>query len=356
MPGTGPRVMVTGGRSLRHTGPMPTPDRPPELEVRRATDDDLPAALELAQAALGWNPDDPNDAFFRWKHLENPAGRSPMWVAVDAGRIVGFRVFLRWRFTRPDGRPAAAVRAVDTATHPDHQGRGIFRRLTLGAVEELRDDGRVDFVFNTPNSQSRPGYLKMGWQVVGRVPIAVRPTSPVALYRIVRARTSAGKWSRPSTAGVAAPEALADDGALAALLERLPRPEGLATDRTIDHLRWRYRFAPLAYRAVVAPGGPAAGLAVFRVRDRGAATEAVLCEVLVPDDDPSTPARLVREVARSSGADYVIGTTGTRVGRRALPIPMPRQGPVLTWRAVDPAEQMPPLAEWSLTMGDVELF
>ena len=334
---------------------MPTPDRSLDLEVRRATDDDLPAAIELAQAALGWDADDPNEAFFRWKHLENPAGPSPMWVALDDGRIVGFRVFLRWRFTRPHGPPASAVRAVDTATHPDHQGRGIFRRLTLGAVDEMRAEG-VDFVFNTPNTQSRPGYLKMGWQVVGRVPIAVRPTSPMALYRIARARTSAGKWSRPSSAGIAAPDALADDAAVTDLLASAPQAAGVATDRTVEHLRWRYRFDALAYRAIVAPGGPAAGLAVFRVRDRGAATEAVLCEVLVPDGDRITGNRLVREVARSSGADYVIGTAGTAVGRTALPVPMPRQGPVLTWRAVDPAEHMPPLDQWSLTMGDIELF
>ena len=68
-----------------------------------------------------------------------------------------------------------AVRAVDTATDPDYQGRGLFTRLTLQAIDELRAEG-VDFVFNTPNDQSRPGYLKMGWQVVGTLPTHVRPT------------------------------------------------------------------------------------------------------------------------------------------------------------------------------------
>jgi GNAT superfamily N-acetyltransferase len=334
---------------------MPLPHGPTELEVRPASDDDLPAVLELAQASLGWRPDDPNEAFFRWKHLENPAGRSPMWVAIDGGRVVGFRVFLRWRFVDDTGRTHLAVRAVDTATHPDHQGKGIFRRLTLGAIDELGDEG-VDFVFNTPNTQSRPGYLKMGWQVVGRVPIAVRPRSLRSAYRMTRARTAAGKWSRPTTAGVPAAEALADEVALTTLLTSLRRPTGLTTDRTVEHLRWRYRFDPLAYRAVVAPGGTSHGLAVFRVRDRGAASEAVLCEVLVPDGDRRLAARLVTEVAHASDADYVIGTTRTRAPRSALPLPMPRQGPVLTFRAVDPSQVMPPLAAWSLTLGDVELF
>ncbi len=65
------------------------------------------------------------------------------------------------------GRHAVrAVRAVDTATHPDHQGRGIFSTLT--PTRSRRCGSRADLVFNTPNEKSLPGYLKMGWQIVGQ--------------------------------------------------------------------------------------------------------------------------------------------------------------------------------------------
>jgi GNAT superfamily N-acetyltransferase len=328
-----------------------------EIEVRRAGEDDLPGVVALAQAALGWRPDDPNDAFFRWKHFDNPAGASPMWVALAGEQLVGFRTFLRWRFRFGDGRAASAVRAVDTATHPDFQGRGIFSRLTLGALDELRTEG-VDFVFNTPNDQSRPGYLKMGWQVVGRVPVAVRPRGPGALARTLRSRVPAEKWSIDAPAGIPAEEALSDDHELDRLLAALEvassRQGGtehtIATDRTPAHLRWRYRFGPLRYRAVVARGGPAAGLAVFRVRRRGAATEAVLCELLAPDGG----AALVGEIARGTRADYVIAAGSPPSGARLVTVPS--QGPILTWRAVAPDAVAPPLADWRLTMGDVELF
>ncbi len=71
------------------------------------------------------------------------------------------------------GEVLRAVRAVDTATDPDYQGQGLFTALTMHGLDEVRADG-VDFVFNTPNDQSRPGYLKMGWQTVGELPVAVR--------------------------------------------------------------------------------------------------------------------------------------------------------------------------------------
>src|SRR5688572_5631082 len=95
------------------------------LTIRPWRDDDLADVLGLLDAAMGWVPDEVHESFFRWKHLENPFGRSPAWVMTDDERIVGFRIFMRWEFEW-HGAARTAVRAVDTATHPDYQGRGIF--------------------------------------------------------------------------------------------------------------------------------------------------------------------------------------------------------------------------------------
>src|SRR5262249_43359766 len=148
---------------------------------------------DLLRASLGWADDPGFDRYFAWKHRENSFGASPSWVAVEAGRIVGFRTFLRWEFVDRQGNRARAVRAVDTATHPDAQGRGIFRRLTLHALDDLaRDD--VDFVFNTPNDKSRPGYLRMGWVDVGRVGTSVRVLGVGGARRMLHSRVPAERW------------------------------------------------------------------------------------------------------------------------------------------------------------------
>jgi predicted N-acetyltransferase YhbS len=322
------------------------------VEIRAATADDDAAVLELLQASMGWVPDDQYARFFTWKHRESPFGPSPAWVAVEGRRIVGFRTFLRWQFSR-DGEIVDAVRAVDTATHPDHQGRGIFSRLTYHALDELRAAG-VAFVFNTPNDNSRPGYMKMGWKLVRRVPVAARPRSPQALVRLVRARTPADKWSTECPTGVAAPEALADtgDAALAPLLDEAASG-GLRTHRTPAYLRWRYGFPPLRYRVLTAPGGPADGLVVFRLRRRGAATEAAVCEVLVPGGSVRTTRRLLGRMLRDSGADYavILGSPRPRLGF----LPVPGQGPTLVWRGVKDTAPPPPEA-WNLALGDIELL
>jgi GNAT superfamily N-acetyltransferase len=309
------------------------------LTIRPANRDDRPGVIDVAVRALGWRGDQRDRDFFAWKHDDNPFGRSPAWVAVDGGHIVGFRTFLRWELAR-DGERLRMARAVDTATDPDHQGKGIFRRLTESAVAELTTAG-CDAVFNTPNDQSRPGYLKMGWAELGRPTLGVRPRGPLAAVRMIRSRTAAEKWSEPTAVGEPAADALCDSG-LESLLTRLPAPAGWGTARSAAYLRWRYGFAPLHYRALAVHGG----FAVFRVRRRGPSREVALCEWLAPGPDRRALRRLL------GAGDYVVaGNLGVDHGL----VPLRRLGPVVTWRPLA-RNGVPALGELALGLGDLELF
>ncbi|MEX0666269.1 MAG: GNAT family N-acetyltransferase [Acidimicrobiia bacterium] len=324
------------------------------LTIRPSREADLPAVLALLEASMGWLPDDLHARFFTWKHAENPFGPSPAWVAVDEAdgcHIVGYRTFLRWEFAR-HGQRLRAVRAVDTATHPDYQGRGVFSRLTLAAIDDLRARGHA-FVFNTPNERSLPGYLKMGWRTVGRLPVEMRPRSAGSLARLLRARTAAEKWSLPCDAGLAAADAFGNRAATTELLGTLESPHGLVTHRSAEFLAWRYGFGLLGYRVLLAGRELEDGAIVFRLRRRGTATEAAITDQLVPGADRRLSASLARRVLRESGADYAVRLrTETRAGF----VPLPRQGPVLVYRPLADAAEPPPQRDWALALGDVELF
>lgn len=315
--------------------------------MRPANAEDRRDVLALLERTLGWEKDSRYEAFFTWKHEQNVFGPSPAWVAQDGERIVGFRAFLRWEFEL-DGTTIRAVRAVDTATDPDYRRRGVFRRLTLHALREIDGTG---FVFNTPNDQSRPGYIRMGWQTVGRIPVAARPAAPRGLVRMASARAPAELWSAKGAGGEAASAVLAEGAAISALLSAQPPASGMATRRSVDYLRWRYGFPPLDYRTVALRGDVTAGMALFRVRCRGSAREAALCELFAPEGDAVVRRRLVREVARTARADYVLRVSGARDGC----IMLPRQGPVLTMRPLQATAPRRP-RDWALTLGDVELL
>jgi GNAT superfamily N-acetyltransferase len=317
-----------------------------EPAVRAATAADRPEILALMRSTLGWDDDARFDALFAWKHDENPFGPSPAWVATDGERIVGFRTFMRWEFEQ-GGAILRAVRAVDTATHPDYQGRGIFTKLTMAGIEELRSEG-VDLVFNTPNDQSRPGYLKMGWQVVGRLALTVRPHSLRRVARLRRARVPAELWSVRSDVAEPAAARLADDSVVGMVTAPVDAA-AVTTRRTPAFLRWRYGFAPLDYRAL--RDEHAGGVAFFRLRQRGPAIEATVDDVLTS----SRPQRraLVGAIAGFDQVDYVAALASS-LGRDGS-FSMQRFGPMLTARLVA-ADTIPPLAQWQLCLGDIELF
>lgn len=327
-----------------------------EVQVRRYAPADQGHVLELLGACLGWGADPRYAELFAWKHEDNPFGPSPAWIAVVGQDVVGFRAFLRWELDQ-DGVRRAAARAVDTATHPDHRGRGIFTRLTLHALKELEAEG-VELVFNTPNDRSRPGYLKMGWQRASRPVVLFRPRSAGGALAAARARCPAERWSTPTSAGLAAEGPLADHDGIAVLLQNLATPRGssggVQTWRSPQYLAWRYGFEPLSYRAVMVADTVEDGLIIFRLRQRGPAREAAICEVLVPGDRKRVVSRHITGLLRASGADYAIRVGGSgHVGRGF--VPLPRQGPTLVCRAVGNA-RLPPGDAWRLGLGDIELF
>ncbi len=319
------------------------------LTIRRALPADRPQIIKLLAASLGRESDPRFEELYSWKHEENAFGVSASWVACDGETIAGFRALMRWEFTRGD-ELVRSVRAVDTATHPDYQGQGIFTRLTLHGIDELREEG-CSFVFNTPNEQSRPGYLKMEWRVVGQPHVFFRPRSATAALKMIRSRTPAERWSSPSNLGAPAAEILSDARSLQSLLDSLPRVSSLRTRHTAKSLEWRYGSDLLSYRIVTGAAGIEDGIAVVRVRQRGDAREAALCEVIAPNDDARARKALVKAVTKKVDADYVLKLGASRDGL----LPLPKQGPILTWRGVTETD-MPALDKWLLTLGDIELF
>lgn len=333
-----------------------------DLAIRTYRDEDEDEVLALLRASLGEGPGgERSPEFFRWKHLRNPFGRSFMLLGISEGRIVGFRSLMRWRFTTA-GSPVEAVRAVDTATHPDHQRRGIFSTLTREAVRRLT--GEADVWFNTPNRKSMPGYLKMGWIPVGTIPIRVRPRRPVRValgLRDLEGGTDAVGERPPVTAPTAA-ELLADTD-LASLLELEPPSPGLRTARSPAYFRWRYGEAPLLdYRAQVErDGGGVRGLVVFRVRPRGRLWETAIVELLAAPGDGRTVRRLLRSAVRAAPADHLTlcpsSLSSLRAVRAAGFLPSPR-GVQLVVRplrqGIDPDPTV--LGSWRFTLGDVEVF
>ena len=200
--------------------------------VREAKQEDIDSIIVLLQASLGESLLKKSAEIWNFKHVINPFGESKVLLAEQDSQILGIRAFMTWRW-QIGNQIWNAYRAVDTATHPNHQGKGIFKKLTLQALEEIQQKGDC-FVFNTPNNQSRPGYLKMGWQEVGKIKVALVPTFFYAFAYF---------FSKNKV------ESSITTVQLQTLCEihnrELATKDVLFTPKSASYLKWRYEYNPL---------------------------------------------------------------------------------------------------------------
>ncbi len=143
-----------------------------EFTVVEWTDRSVPMLLDLARTSHGaGGAAAKSEAFWQWKHQDNPFGRSYGIVALDesAGgdcrRVASVRMLLRWRFRTSAGETVRAARAVDTATRPGYRRRGLFARLTQQAIADLTADG-THLIYNTPKCLQPARLFEVGWRAV----------------------------------------------------------------------------------------------------------------------------------------------------------------------------------------------
>ncbi len=237
--------------------------------IRQSTPEDLPQIITLLKTSIGETLTPKTEGYFLWKHEKNPFGKSKVLLAVEDGKIIGMRAFMHWSW-HSQKEKVSAVRAVDTATDPAFQGKGIFRKLTLQAVDECNAEG-VDMVFNSPNPISMQGYLKMGWSLAGRLPLFIGMGSLVPHSFSTEKIT--GFYKEYSVE--AALQKLDTNWSLTAQGSFLHTPVSYA------YLSWRYRDCPVAqYGAVIEPGK--FGF-IFRLKKLKYFMELRICELWTED-------------------------------------------------------------------------
>ena len=213
------------------------------MEIREASENDIPEIVKVLKASLGEDQIELSEKVWRYKHIDNPFGNSIVLIAIEDEKIIGVRAFMRWEW-QYESNKYSALRAVDTATHPQHQGKGIFKKLTLKAVDlaKLNND---NFIFNTPNDQSRPGYLKMGWKQVGKIYVGLKPS-----LSFLKPKKSQQAYSIEKNISQTEIEVLCTDWN-----KMLEAKSGLFTPKSAEMLKWRYEENPLQSYEVIAGKG-----------------------------------------------------------------------------------------------------
>ncbi|WP_101297272.1 GNAT family N-acetyltransferase [Halegenticoccus soli] len=116
--------------------------------------------------------------WFEWRYGGPYTDEVRMFVAERGGELVGAEPFISFD-VRVGEVTVSAVQPADAMVHPDHRRNGLLTRMTERALERYTA-GEPSFVFNFPNPEAKPAYLKLGWREVGSVATSYRIENPSA--------------------------------------------------------------------------------------------------------------------------------------------------------------------------------
>jgi hypothetical protein len=329
------------------------------MEIQPATEGDIAAIVNLLKISLGETLTPKSERYWRWKHIENPFGTSPVLLCREGNDLIGVRAFMRWQWIK-DGQLFRAVRAVDTATHPQHQGKGIFKKLTLSLVSQCTKEGD-HFVFNTPNNQSKPGYLKMGWQEVGRLPIGINIQKPISIIKNFLTPSSATSNVSDEHNQL---KYFLEHPSLPGLLSQIAPFQYIRTNMSVSFLRWRYLHVPVASYLAIGEeqGGELTGLIIGRIKQTRFGRELRLTDIFVKNQKPGKLlVHRLRESLNSFQIDYctfsgaIIDQGKQLLGRVSFTASV---GPIVTIRrlSMEDLGSFDKFKDWSPSLGDLELF
>lgn len=114
--------------------------------------------------------------WWKWKYLNSPFGEALGWSIVDRRirKIVALRIVWRWKLKK-GAKTIDAFQMVDTATSSSCRGMGFFKILTLEALKTIGNC----VIFNFPNSNSAPLYIKLGWKELKNQPWLLLFSNPL---------------------------------------------------------------------------------------------------------------------------------------------------------------------------------
>lgn len=140
-----------------------------DYQIRQTTTDSvaIQTYASLLSEVFG-KPELFTPGYIKWQYADNPDG-----VIVGFNAYAGDTLAAHY-VTQPmesviSGQKCRGLLSLNTATHPGHQGKGLFVKLANQTYQHAADHG-YDFVIGVANQNSVHGFTKkLGFQLVGQL-------------------------------------------------------------------------------------------------------------------------------------------------------------------------------------------
>jgi GNAT superfamily N-acetyltransferase len=121
----------------------------------------------------------------RWQYRDNPSGTIVGWNAIAPDGSIAAHYVVQPLEASIEGRDERGALSFNTATHPAHQGKGLFTELGRRTYESAAAEGYAHVV-GVANANSTPGFTrKLGFALVrpleARLGFRLRPPERAAV-------------------------------------------------------------------------------------------------------------------------------------------------------------------------------
>ncbi len=305
-----------------------------KYKYRLARHEDIPQMVKLFELCLGTEGGAPTVEYWNWKHNQNPSGISPVILAWDKSKLIGVRVFMCNSFKNNE-KELRAYRPVDTATHPEYQGQGVFKKLTLELIEKLQNQDVFSFIFNTPNNLSSPGYLKMGWVKWGKPFLQIFPACGVFCSSFKKDQIELINYNFSNVLF-------------------LPTDE-ISLVKDARYFKWRYQKIPLKqYGMRSIKIDKDIYHVIYRKKKIKFINEFRICEILKDNCSlVEVPSTLYKKIIFSFGLGFISFIDKNKV---PFSVSLKSKAPMITYRKIKDSDEVINFESVNWKIGELELF
>lgn len=209
--------------------------------------------------------------YWRWRYAKSPFGEGIIKLVFANGKLIGHYAVTPMDIL-VDNRPLRAVFSLHTMTHPDFQKQGIFTFLAEEVYKKCQSEG-FGFVYGFPNENSYHGFTnKLGWTGFGKMSSLEKN-----LDAETKAATKAGNIHEIDRF---------DDG-VNVLWNTVKAGYRVIIPRTKDYLNWRFAGHPIIEypRYIITSGSSElSGYMILKVYTKGDEVKGHIVDMLCIND------------------------------------------------------------------------
>lgn len=208
------------------------------LIVRVAEESDKYRVLELLNGVFNKQQRSESsirdEEFWNWKYKKNIFGNAIIHVIENETDILAVGTMWPWEF-KTRASVLKAFQLCDTVVSEKARGKGLFSKLNFARIEYAKENG-ADLIYNFPNKNSLPGYLKMGWSFLGNLQWFIKVLKPINFFNYVIDKNQAVKLKIP--------EHLKFTNQNLNLLPKNNFSSNIEVNKKNGYFEWRYKMHP----------------------------------------------------------------------------------------------------------------